>query len=301
MLYVAAPPDAIIARDWYRFAELDPKLAVDFENITHDFLIYNRAWSGTREYRLTFLEMLINNDLLDCCRTSFASMDNQLHYTQHIFANSDLVISRNDLDKFCQSNTHDANSSADYCVADYATIAIEVVLETLFDDHRHHLTEKTLRSIACGRPFILVATQGSLHYLKQYGFETFDGLIDETYDTVINPLLRLKAIVQEIKRISQLSHNEKQLLWNKLYTIAARNKRLFFSKEWHNSVVKEFKDNFNLAIQQLTISGKYQDTADQLFLKNYPGMRHWRKQNVGITLENRIKFSEWLKENKSVF
>jgi len=30
-------------------------------------------------------------------------------------------------------------------------------------------------------------------------------------------------------------------------------------------------------------------------------MRHWRKQNVGITLENRIKFSEWLKENKSVF
>jgi hypothetical protein len=292
---------ALIARDWYRYAEIDPKLAVDLKNITHDFLIYNRAWSGTREYRLTFIEALINNDLLVYCRTSFAPMDNQLHYTQHIFANSDLAISRHDLDIFCQPNTHDANSSADYCADDYANSAIEVVLETLFDDYRHHLTEKTLRPIACGRPFILVATQGSLQYLRQYGFETFDGLIDETYDTVINPILRLKAIVQEIKRISQLSHDEKQLLWSKLYKIAERNKKLFFSKEWHNSIVKEFKDNFDLAIRQLTISGKYQDTVDQLAANNHPEMRHWRNHNVGITSEDRLKFSQWIKENKSTF
>ena len=51
---------AVIARDWFRYAEHDPKLAPNIDNITHDFLVYNRAWSGTREYRLTFAEMLAN-------------------------------------------------------------------------------------------------------------------------------------------------------------------------------------------------------------------------------------------------
>jgi hypothetical protein len=69
------------------------------------------------------------------------------------------------------------------------------VLETLFDDHRWHLTEKSLRPIACGKPFVLMATPGSLQYLRQYGFKTFDGLIDETYDSIQNPKQRLQAVL----------------------------------------------------------------------------------------------------------
>jgi hypothetical protein len=46
------------------------------------------------------------------------------------------------------------------------------------------LTEKALRPIACGQPFILAATPGSLQYLRSYGFKTFSGYIDETYDTI---------------------------------------------------------------------------------------------------------------------
>jgi hypothetical protein len=42
---------AAIAIDWYRYAQHDLGLAVDFDNIHQDFLVYNRAWSGTREYR----------------------------------------------------------------------------------------------------------------------------------------------------------------------------------------------------------------------------------------------------------
>jgi hypothetical protein len=63
---------ALIARDWYRFANLDPKLIPDFKNISHDFLIYNRAWTGTREYRLTLAEILANNNLIPCCNTKFS-------------------------------------------------------------------------------------------------------------------------------------------------------------------------------------------------------------------------------------
>jgi len=244
--------------------------------------------------------MLADNDLISCCRTTFSAVDDELSYTQHTFANPDLAISRDDLQDLYLPNTHDSGASADYNNQDYASIGIEVVLETLFDDQRRHLTEKTLRPIACGRPFILAATSGSLQYLKQYGFETFDGIIDETYDSIPDPQERLVAITQEIKRISNLDQAQKRLLWGRLYAIAERNKQLFFSNEWHDRIVKEFKDNFELAMSQLTASGKWQNKIDQLALHD-PEMTRWRNSGrPGLaTSEDRTELARWLKEFNS--
>ena len=52
---------ALIARDWFRYAEHDPVLCD--KHIVKDFLIYNRAWTGTREYRLKLTELLFLNQL----------------------------------------------------------------------------------------------------------------------------------------------------------------------------------------------------------------------------------------------
>jgi hypothetical protein len=291
---------AVIARDWYRYAKLDPKLTVDFENITHDFLIYNRAWSGSREYRLTLTEMLADQELIPCCNMTFSEFDHNTHYTQHVFANTNFAISRDDLHLLYPANKHDANASADYNSKDYATTAIEVVLETLFDDLRNHLTEKTLRPIACGRPFILVATPGSLQYLKQYGFETFDGLIDETYDTVLDPQKRLMIIVSEMKRISCLPPGEKILLWSKLYAIAERNQKLFFSTEWHNQIVKEFKDNFDQGIKRLTVTGKHWFKIDQI-AETDPELAALRASDLPghRTLVEREQLENWIKQQNN--
>jgi hypothetical protein len=141
--------------------------------------------------------------------------------------------------------------SADYNVEDYQSTEIEVVLETLFDDGRLHLTEKSLRPIACGHPFMLAATHGSLEYLRSYGFETFSPWIDETYDTIEDPAQRLNAIVQEMKRIADLSADDKTLLYARLKDIAIRNKKLFFSDAWQQSIVDEYKTNFDQALKQL--------------------------------------------------
>lgn len=293
---------ALIARDWYRFANVDPKLIPNFENISHDFLIYNRAWTGTREYRLTFAEILANNNLISCCKMTFSEIDNHLLYTQHVFSNPDLAITRQDLHELYPANTHDSSASADYDAKDYTTTAIEVVLETLFDDTRHHLTEKALRPIACGRPFILASTPESLQYLKQYGFKTFDGLIDETYDAIADPRKRLEAIAQEMKRISCLDHDAKRSLWTELYTIAEQNKKLFFSAEWQDSIVKEFKDNVDSGMKQLTATGKYQqelermaltDTALALFRAN----DHPQGQP---TAQDREAIKCWIREKNSL-
>jgi hypothetical protein len=239
---------ALISLDWFRYAKLDPIL--DKHNATHDFLIYNRAWAGTREYRIKFADTLVEYNLVDHCLTWFSVTDGY-HYTQHKFKNTKFATTNTQLEKYYATSSANSTASADYCSNDYISTQIEVVLETLFDDERLHLTEKSLRPIACGHPFMLASTCGSLEYLRSYGFETFDGLIDETYDTVHDPVERLQNICQEMKRISQLPADQKSQLFADLRKIAQRNKQRFFSLDWQQSIIDEFKTNFDLAIDQI--------------------------------------------------
>jgi hypothetical protein len=158
---------ALIARDWFRYAKLDPKLGV-LKKYTHDFLIYNRAWSGTREYRLKFAELIIESQLHNNCKMGFNPVDGTTDYHDHNFKNRNLSISNGQISDYFFKNTTASSASADYNSDDYQSCAIEVVLETLFDDSRIHLTEKTLRPIACGHPFILASTPGAIKYLHSY-------------------------------------------------------------------------------------------------------------------------------------
>ena len=237
---------AVIAQDWFRYAKHDNMLLQKKEE-RYDFLIYNRAWQGTREYRLRFAEMLLENNIKEFCNIRFAPVDDNVHYFDHIYNNQKWTIHTN-LESYYDLNTFDSTASADYTSLDYITSNIEVVLETLFDDDRLHLTEKTLRPIACRQPFILMATHGSLDYLHRYGFETFGNLIDETYDTIVDPVARMSAVVTEMKRITQLSTTEKIELFSKLNIIAARNQQRFFSDDFFEQITQEYKTNLVQAI-----------------------------------------------------
>ena len=258
----------LLSQDWFRYAEHDPKLKFNVDLLQKDFLVYNRAWSGTREYRLYFVEQLINHQLLDHVMTTFNSVDQQ-HYTQHVFKNSNFKILNYSIEKYLPANQADATASADYNNNDYNTTGIEVVLETLFDDTRWHLTEKVLRPIACGKPFILAATPGSLQYLRNYGFETFADVIDETYDTIADGAARLDAIIQEMKRISALDADAKQVLYTKLHEIAQLNKHRFFN-ELFDQVIEEYQANLNQAmvVMQQHCTGRHRTAIRQLLQQN---------------------------------
>jgi hypothetical protein len=239
---------AVIARDWYRYAQHDAVL--NQKQPKQLFLVYNRAWSGTREYRLKFAELVANHDLPSHCRMSFNPWDQDQHYHKHQFVNQDFAISDRDLEsRFPRNQTH-STASADYVPEDYTQTAIEIVLETLFDDQRWHLTEKSLRPIACGQPFLLAATPGSLEYLRSYGFQTFAPYIDETYDTISDPLQRLEAIVTEMQRISRLDSVSQQQLIDSVMQIARHNRERFFSPEFFQQVMDEYKHNVSQAVTQ---------------------------------------------------
>ena len=215
-----------------------------------------------------------------------------------MFKNKNLSITRHDLEELYPSNCSTPAASADYDTDDYATSGIEIVLETLFDDTRHHLTEKSLRPIACGRPFMLCATAGSLKYLQKYGFETFSGLIDESYDSIQDPTQRLSAIVYEMQRISRMDQQSKLLLWQKLYEISARNQQRFFSAEWQNSIVAEYVSNFTTALEQAEkqVTGRYWKKLREIGKNNADFVKYINSDNAHRTLEEHNQVVQWLEQ-----
>ena len=61
---------------------------------------------------------------------------------------------------------------------------LTVVSETHFEYCKTlFLSEKTFKS-TCQTPFLILGNRNSLNELRKLGYVTFDGLIDEKYDTV---------------------------------------------------------------------------------------------------------------------
>ena len=205
---------AVISRDWYRFAQHDHRLYQTPDPIL-DFNIYCRDVTGTRKYRKKFIELLVKQKL----------------------------------DKHCRIGSDDvpSDASATYDPNHYQQCAIDVVLETLFDDNRIYLTEKILRPIACGKPFILAGGPGSLQFLREYGFKTFDTIIDETYDGVKNHSQRMKFIIKAMDDFSAKSDQDKKQAIKAMNEICQHNRRHFFSDRFAHQVVNELKTNLLLA------------------------------------------------------
>ena len=237
---------ALLARDWYRYAEWDSKLRYDSRQMYQfDFNVYSRAWQGTREYRIYLLSQVLHAGLEHRCRVSFCDKDGGNHYLQHGFVNQRF---KNHAVMPWVNNAIASDMSARYDQHHYNLCAIDVVLETLFDDHRLHLTEKILRPMACGKPFLLAATSGSLAYLRSYGFVTFGDIIDESYDQEIDAVARIHKIVNEMRRISDLPEHQRQQLIRGLHRRAAYNREWFFSDQFRDKVVSELHCNLTRAV-----------------------------------------------------
>jgi hypothetical protein len=262
----------IIARDWYRFAEHDSRLKRSLKK-QKTFLVYCRAWTGTREYRLKFLDLLADNNLLGHCQTSILKQDQQFDLESYVCADSTFQPSNLELLNQIANNTQPAAASADYCADDFVSTDISVVLETVAADTKIHLTEKTLRPIACGHPFMLVAGAGALEYLKSYGFKTFAPWIDESYDQEQDVVKRMNKIVAEMKQIENLSPSQYAHTVKQLKKIACYNKKHFFSSKFFNQIQTELVENLNASINTVKLTRGQHYLAHQKLTRKHRSNR----------------------------
>jgi hypothetical protein len=87
---------------------------------------------------------------------------------------------------------------------------IYVPTETVYFGRRTHITEKTFKAIALEMPFVLVAPAHSLAYMREYGFQTFAGIMDESYDEETDDIRRVEQVVKLLKDLDNLSVRERQ-------------------------------------------------------------------------------------------
>jgi hypothetical protein len=280
---------AMISLDWFRFAQH----LTQNKKVNKTFLIYNRAWAGTREYRIKFSELLFTNNLLPSCQTTFNPVDpdSNMHYLDHNFKNASWRPNVNFVEHF-ETSTATALSSADLNIHDYETTDIEVVLETLFDDARLHFTEKTLRPIAAAQPFVIVGAAHALEYLKAYGFKTFSSVWNESYDLISDPQQRLEAVIELMENIAGWDPQTKQQKLKQARAIAKYNKKLFFSKKFFNKIESELTGNLYQALTQLI-----DENTSSLFLEERKTLcQHLEIKNI-LTGKSINPFSKLLPAN----
>lgn len=105
---------------------------------------------------------------------------------------------------------------------------VYVPTETVYFGRRTHITEKTFKAIALEMPFVLVAPAHSLEYMRSYGFKTFDGIFDESYDLETDDILRVEKVTRLLKDLDNLNCQERQQIHRACIPIVEHNFRHFY-------------------------------------------------------------------------
>lgn len=126
----------------------------------------------------------------------------------------------------------------------YNQTAYSLVAETNCDNHYMFPTEKIVKPILGRRLFIVFSGCHYLKHLRNLGFKTFDGIIDESYDTIYNLQTRGQLILEQIKYLV----NQDQLsILKQIQSITEHNYRVMIETNWS----KEFTDELSFLMQRV--------------------------------------------------
>lgn len=109
----------------------------------------------------------------------------------------------------------------------YENTYFELASETLGannHDDSFYFTEKTLKPIVMGHPFIMVSTKHFLKNLRGIGFKTFGDFIDESYDECDNVNDRIDIISKNLERLDM---TESKKFYNDTRAICEHNQNHF--------------------------------------------------------------------------
>lgn len=120
----------------------------------------------------------------------------------------------------------------------YDQTAYSIIAETNYDNHYNFYTEKIVKPILARRLFIVFSGQHYLHNLRQLGFQTFDGIIDETYDTVEDNKLRFQLALEQIHYLFNCSQQE---ILAKIQPIVEHNKKMMLETDWLGDFSRELQ------------------------------------------------------------
>lgn len=220
----------------------------EYQSLVHKpyerkFLNLNRRW---RLHRPIFVSLLKMHGLLDSGYVSFGNADDGnswdsiwgviTHLEPSLVPHKEEIVNMPwlylDTNDLTVNQAEMTKSTEEY----YANTYFSIVSETNFyQDWGPGIfaSEKTFKPIKMKHPFILLNRPHSLGMLRKIGYQTFDGIIDESYDREENDQKRMMMVLEETKRLATLNTEELADFLNKVKPICEHNYQTINSKkEW---------------------------------------------------------------------
>jgi hypothetical protein len=125
----------------------------------------------------------------------------------------------------------------------YDSTFLHVVTET--SNEHFFITEKTVKPLILGRPFIVYSKPGFNHMLQDMGFELYDEIIDYTFDLIQDREEYCEGLVDQIKKIDKLSFTELENINKTLIPKIQRNQQraldIRYDGRFQDIVMSEWK------------------------------------------------------------
>jgi hypothetical protein len=206
------------------------------------FMSPNRIVAGKRDHRVLFLYNVFKHGLQNnhisaprICPVEDIDITSIAQKYTNVYRDIVQVFEQAQLPRlFAGEDTQNMTSCWLTNFAEAADSLVYVPTETVYFGRRTHITEKTFKAIALEMPFVLVATAGSLEYLREYGFKTFDGIIDESYDLETDDVVRIEKVVKLLKDLDKLSVEQRQQIHQDCLPIVQHNFNHFYNGGFAN-------------------------------------------------------------------
>lgn len=116
--------------------------------------------------------------------------------------------------------------------------AYSVIAETDHDNTLSFFSEKTAKPMVARRLFIAFSGYKFLHNLKMQGFQTFDNVIDESYDDIVEDTERYAAAFEQVKRLCSMNQQE---VYSKIRDIVEHNHRHIMETDWTTFATRQIQ------------------------------------------------------------
>lgn len=113
-----------------------------------------------------------------------------------------------------------------------------IVAETTYSNLYNQYTEKVAKPIVAKRPFVVFAGQHYLKNLKMLGFQTFDCIIDESYDNIRDDRSRFAAAWTQVEYLCTL---DPVAVYRQLQSMLNHNYQHFIKTYWHSAIAQHLK------------------------------------------------------------
>jgi len=243
---------SFLARETTQF--IQQQIQPDWSNKTTTF---NFMINKPRPHRFRLLEMIEEFELTDYCHSLAWQTNtvNNISVTDYKFGPE--VVMERGIRNGSFFNAHTYQGLLQKTV--FEPTCVSLITEPVYYERETIITEKTLMSMYAGTIPIWVGGWRIPDYLKQAGFDTFDDIVDHSYQSLVDPLDRCRKAVElnlELLRNFDLAKQLNQECCNRL----KKNVELLESNYFRTqclAIIDQYSGTVQQTLQQLLGLTKY--------------------------------------------